>query len=692
MPTDTLEPSKPLEPKGKFESEAPAWGQDPVLGTGPAEPLAAETVQATTSNDSVEMHARTPKASRKSSVSKETGSRGSLHVIPFAVAFVGGIFGVLLLAAATVFGVSRAYDNRILPGVHVGTVDLSGLNRDQAVVKLSDSYSYLGRGDIVVVTPGGSETISYGQVSRGADVTVMADAALAAGRSSDPISTAVGLLHTLVAGDQIPVVVKVDTQALARQLHAITSSSAVPPTDARVTSDGKTFTLMPSASGRGVDEKAIGVWLVDQLSSDNAPSSLQTDPTYAAIQPTVTDQEAQGAIASAQNMIVDLTVTQGSQSWTIDKAKVKTWIVFGVALDGKFRPAVDPALIKADVATLASKVNVAAVEPIIIIDRTGKPIGVANGKNGITLDSDGTAQAVALYLDNLANTPSSGPYSVALATSVTQPRLTSTIPVNMVIIGSWHTDFFPGESNGNGANIRVPAKVLNGQVVAPGQMFSFFQSVGPIDAAHGFKMGGVIKNGQSNHTGAMGGGICSASTTMFNAAARAGLKIDERHQHFYYIDRYPKGLDATVYSNGNTVWDMRWTNDTPYPIVIRAYATYGSQSRVTFELWSVATGRKVVFSKATQTDNVTATSTTRYVSTLKPGQTYRQEYKTNGFNSFVTRTVTDSSGTLLYFDKFYSHYGKVDGVLQIGGPAPTPKTSPPPPASKSPTPTASKSP
>ena len=75
-------------------------------------------------------------------------------------------------------------------------------------------------------------------------------------------------------------------------------------------------------------------------------------------------------------------------------------------------------------------------------------------------------------------------------------------------------------------------------------------AVGPIDAAHGYTMGGVIQGGKSDHTGAMGGGICSASTTMFNAAARAGLQIDERHAHFYYINRYPVGLDATVYSNG----------------------------------------------------------------------------------------------------------------------------------------------
>ena len=110
-------------------------------------------------------------------------------------------------------------------------------------------------------------------------------------------------------------------------------------------------------------------------------------------------------------------------------------------------------------------------------------------------------------------------------------------------------------------------------------------------------MGGVIIGGKSDHTGAMGGGICSASTTMFNAAARAGLQIDERHAHFYYINRYPVGLDATVYSNGYETWDLKWTNDTPYPIVIRSYTTNGSRSTITVELWSLPLNRTVTFAR-----------------------------------------------------------------------------------------------
>jgi hypothetical protein len=185
----------------------------------------------------------------------------------------------------------------------------------------------------------------------------------------------------------------------------------------------------------------------------------------------------------------------------------------------------------------------------------------------------------------------------------------------------------------------------------------------------------------------MGGGICSASTTMFNAAANAGLQIDERHQHFYYINRYPLGRDATVYSNGSTTWDLRWTNDTPYPIVIRAWATYGSQSSITIQLWSMPTNRTVAWSGGERADPIKATDNApQYVSTIKPGVTYRAEYPTDGFKTSVTRVVTDATGAVIWKNTWGSVYGVVNGQLQIGG-TPPPSGSPSPsPGAPSPTP------
>ena len=79
--------------------------------------------------------------------------------------------------------------------------------------------------------------------------------------------------------------------------------------------------------------------------------------------------------------------------------------------------------------------------------------------------------------------------------------------------------------------------------------------------------------------------MCSSSTTLFNAAMRAGLDIQARRNHTYYISRYPVGLDATVWIAGpNSQQTMSFVNDTQYPILIKGI---NQPNKVTFEIYGV---------------------------------------------------------------------------------------------------------
>jgi len=173
----------------------------------------------------------------------------------------------------------------------------------------------------------------------------------------------------------------------------------------------------------------------------------------------------------------------------------------------------------------------------------------------------------------------------------------------------------------------------------------------------------------------MGGGICSASTTMFNAALRYGYEIDKRTQHSYYINRYPVGLDATVFRSGGQTVDMAFINDSQYPLWIRGIA---GRRRVTFEIWTIPDGRSVKFSKAYITNRQQATDTTVVDPAMKPGTSKRIEYPVNGFDASVTRTVHDASGAVLHTDTFNSHYITVTGVTNVGPTVTPPPTEPPP--------------
>ena len=61
-----------------------------------------------------------------------------------------------------------------------------------------------------------------------------------------------------------------------------------------------------------------------------------------------------------------------------------------------------------------------------------------------------------------------------------------------------------------------------------------------------------------------GGGVCQASSTLYNAVLLAGLEIEEYHSHFFAPSYIPAGRDCAVSPSE----DFRFKNNTSYPIRI----------------------------------------------------------------------------------------------------------------------------
>jgi vancomycin resistance protein YoaR len=369
-------------------------------------------------------------------------------------------------------------------------------------------------------------------------------------------------------------------------------------------------------------------------------------------------------------MAADLVIADQVKSWTLPAAQVRGWISFEPTGTGAYRAVPKPDGLDAQLAEMASAIQRPPANATYLFDRNGNIVGASEGRDGRTLDRDGTVAAITSLL--VQRGAGQAAASMAPVVSIVKPAITTeqasaTAPL-MKKVSEWTTYFPISERNGFGANIWIPAMDIDGYVLAPGALFDFWKAIGPVTRERGYRDGGAIINGKTEPQGALAGGICSTSTTLFNAAMRAGLQMIARRNHYYYITRYPKGLDATVFqSSSGSVQTMSFRNDTGYPILIRAYKIkQGSSGYVKFELYGVPTGRTVSIGGEVVKNVRPAIDTVQYTDSKPAGYRERLESPADGMDVWRTVTVKDADGKVIRETTYYSHYSRVDGVTLVG--------------------------
>ncbi|HTC85901.1 MAG TPA: VanW family protein [Candidatus Acidoferrum sp.] len=587
----------------------------------------------------------------------------------FRVLFAAFVFGVILATGASgagLYAYDRAHSGLIMPGVHVGAVDLSNLDAAAATSKLQTALAGYGQGSIVLSDGTTTDTVSYASLGRHADIPSLVDQALSVGRVGNVIDRSVDEVRTAVHGLSLSPTVSFDADAVSAAVTTFAFRKHVDPTDATAKATATGFTTTPSALGRDVDrtgaEAAISAALSDPASPASVTITLKTVP----VTPSITDAQANLARARATAISQDLTITADPMTWTLPGATIKSWIRFsGVGAD--YGPVVSAADLTLALKPFAASIARPAKDAAFLIGKHGLIAGVTAAVIGRSLDIPGTLGAINLALAQRAAGSGTSNTLEAVVKTVA-PKLTTEVAQQsaplMRPISSWTTYYQSGAHNGFSANISIPSLTISGTVVAPGQWFSYWKAVGEVTLAKGYKLGGAIIGGRSVEGKTIGGGICSSSTTLFNAALRAGLQMGARMNHYYYISRYPKGLDATVFiSDSGGAQDMTFRNDTPYPILIKAIAHPGI---VTFTLYSVPTGRTVSLSTPIVKNYQPSTTIIEHTTTLRPGQTQQIEYEAAGFDAWVTRTVKDASGKTIHLETYFSHYGRVVGIVLVG--------------------------
>ena len=582
------------------------------------------------------------------------------HRPPWKLALVPLVAVLVLLA--TVFFAEWAYADRAVPGLSVAGVEAGSLTGPELRARLeTDLAGPWAAAAITASSDGATWRTTNGALGIAPDLDAAVGSALAYGKVGSLPDRLTAWVAAWRGEAQVPFTVRASGTAADAWVAGIARDVDRPAREGALVATYTGVQVTAAIIGRDLDTGAATAALFAPQSLGARLLPLVVKLTYPATDPAGLADAAAKALAAT----TPLRITAGEGSVSEDAAGLATLLQIdrqtagagdlpalpkdAVAPATRYRYVVtlDEARVKAWIAAVGTQLDHPAKNATYRVTPDGT-LAVVPAANGVKIDQEQLLSAVRTALF----TPVSGTRQLT-ATFVTDFPVFTTeqaakYAAGMVRISGFTTYYPPNWSRH--ANITTGALQFDNQVVAPGEAFSFWGSLGPVTVERGYAYAGAIINNRSDEN-VIGGGLCQVSTTLFNAVARAGFDIVERHEHGYYIDRYPIGFDAAVFLPGS---DLQWRNDTAYPVLIRAYPAAAS---IGFELFSIPNGRTVVLGDPIET-NLTMPAKDQPADPAYPPGAIVQ-----GRDVSRTWTVYEN-GRVVHAQTFRSHY-----VPVWGGPA-----------------------
>lgn len=580
-------------------------------------------------------------------------------------------FAALIALAVGAIAVEGAYMTRAVPGLHVAGVPVGSLEAADAAQRLrAEIGAPWAAAQVRVQHDGRTWATTNGELGVVPDVETAASAAIAYGKTGTPLERARAWLAALTGEASLPLSARAQDDRAARFVASVATEIDRPVVEGAIRVGPEGLVVRQPVVGLKTDRAAALASLLAAQSAGDRNVPLPVTERYPALDASGFDPALRTALAittplevraldglvleSAANLthllVIERVVAADGELPAIPEG--------AVAPEARYRLEVslDDARVAEWVAAVGRILDRPARDATFALQADGE-LAVVPGVEGVRIDAERFLSAVrAELLERSSRTPRvlTPPFEVdrpAYTTEQAQAHLAQMAP-----IGTYTTHFPVNQARW--ANISTGARQFDGRVIAPGGSFSFWTLLGPVTVERGYRHSGAIVDGISQDD-VIGGGLCQVSTTIFNVAARAGYQIDERYSHSYYIARYPLGLDAAVFMTPWSRSDLRWTNDTSYPVVIRSWSTATS---VSFQLVTVPNGRTTTFSAPT----------VRNVTDVDPGQpadpAFPPGVAVQGRDTWVVRTVVEG-GEVVHRDTFFSHYNPV-----WGGPAPEPES------------------
>lgn len=450
---------------------------------------------------------------------------------------------VLICAGAYSYDVLKNQGN-IPRGTAVGGVDISGMERDAAVSKLSGELGEVEHKDITLTA--GEQSTSIAADKSGLSLDFQAAVDSIADESYNPFTR---LWSFVRPTREVPVSPAIDDAKLDKVVAKAATQLQVKPIDGKVELTGGKVTTTDPVMGQNVDTAELKEAVVDGW-LDPKGVSVKPEEVTPAIDQDDVDKLAKGDAKKAMSGPVELT---GKDDVTASVSPEK--FVSVERKDDALQLVVDSAkaqeLLAETLAETETPMQNAQVKMV------GGKKEIVPHKDGTQVDWDKTMKDFEDRVIGNKDREWEADYTEEKATFTTADAKKANFDD---VIGEFTTS---GYSDASGKNIQLVAAAVNGAMVAPGDVFSLNGYTGPRGTEQGYVESGIILDGHADT--AVGGGISQFATTLYNAAYFAGMGDTAHTPHSYYISRYPAGREATVYEGAI---DLQFENTSKYPVMI----------------------------------------------------------------------------------------------------------------------------
>ena len=527
-------------------------------------------------------------------------------------------------------------------------------------------------------------TISASTVGAAVDSESLAAKAYAVGRGLSLFS---GRWNALFGKVDIPASITCNQDLLSTLSTELNAAVGTAMVDYQIQIENGAAQLSEGHEGLVVDEDALTQNMAPAFFDSSAPATtipMQASPIH------ITQATAQKVLDQVDTALSQpFTISYADKSWTLDAAAIGALVGQQILAPGdvlvfsdntqKVARSSDGAQASYDASTgadesgytLQAYIDQDKADAYIVgllgdaaegdvrdasFDTSGGEVTIVESHVGTGPDHHAAALAMQ---DDLFGTAAE--HSVQIEEVVIQPKITTEDAQGMGIkerLASWSIPLSGTEARMH--NIDVLCQLIDGSLVKPGDTWSFNATTGERTEEKGFQKAPVIVDGA--HEDQLGGGVCQVATCVFNTACYAGLGIENRVNHSFYIPAY----DDEGFADATVSWpepDFAFVNDMDNWVLLTANTDDGS---VNVALWGTSDGRSVTCERGEWQEGEKYQQIRQEDPTLAAGVTELTQSGVDGRKIKIRYTATSATGEVLHDIEFNSEYVPQNEITKVG--------------------------